>query len=764
MTKKILYLFCAGLCTCLQIINAQNLDDLLHQYGASLNARINQYDPDRYNLLTEHRSTSLIDSINQIKIIDSEWQISRSINQSNHAGQYKLQITFECKSGILNNASVTCDFIFSGWSEKNYVLMPAAAYNGNRYPSVQMDYMPFFYDKSQIGLDKPILLSDQPRLNHKDGYSRIQERSGSMSVPSIGFKNGKGKGFWLLFQQANSLGDYGIDIEENKGKTKATISLTSPVVREVRRHWLSRMDAIPSTDSTHNFKAGDKIEISCIINFFDSPSIQSLFDEWVALRTAYYPAPVKQNLIPFSAAYKIQEEKFNKENWRDAGYYAGGVTNDFFQDWQIGWTGGMMTTLPFLLEGSMLTRQRVIKNFDWLCANGVSPSGYYYDVIFNGKPYGAFPQKAFGDSLHLVRKNADATYYIYKQFDCMKKLGIPIKPVWETMNKRALEAQINTWKTYGQLGQFVNQENGRLVIGNTTSAGIFPAALCAAYRYSGKNEYLQVAEEIGNYYYSNFIQNGLACGGPGDAVQSFDSESSYGLLESMTELYEITGKKVWLKRAEEMAGQFSTWIVAYDYKFPESSTFAKLGIQSTGGVFANTQNKTAPGGICTHSGIALLKLYRATHNAFYLNLLKDIAHALPQYMSWKDHPITDAHDGWISERGNLNDWLEGIGETFPYSSWAETSQLLSITELPGVYVNTDNEQTFCIDHVNAKIIKRDNKYLTLEISNTTKYNASVKLLAENEMVAAVPLLQNASLKWLKIEVKAGKSSIIKLKR
>jgi hypothetical protein len=418
----------------------------------------------------------------------------------------------------------------------------------------------------------------------------------------------------------------------------------------------------------------------------------------------------------------------------------------------------MMTTLPLLAEGNPLTRERVLRNFEWLYAKGISPSGYYYGTLFREKFLGDFPNKPLGKDLHLVRKNADATYYIFKQFDLMQKMNIPVK----STNLNAVAAQIKTWEKYGQLGQFINEQTGELIIGNTTSAGIFPASLCAAYKQTGDSKYLKIAEAIGEYYYNNFISKGLSCGGPGDAMQSFDSESSYGLLEGMVELYENTLEPKWLTRAEEMGHQFASWIVAYDFKFPPNSPHGKLDIRSTGGVYANTQNKTAPGGICTHSGLALLKLYRASGDPFFLNLLCDIAHAIPQFMSWKEHSQPGFHDGWISERCDLNDWLEGIGGTFAYSCWAETSMLLTSVELPGVYVNLDTKQVFSLDHIKASITKSKNGKISLALTNTTIYDAKVKLLAESKDQEQKPLGLNAFLNWPKVEVPAGKTVVIKL--
>jgi len=267
-----------------------------------------------------------------------------------------------------------------------------------------------------------------------------------------------------------------------------------------------------------------------------------------------------------------------------------------------------------------------------------------------------------------------------------------------------------------------------------------------------------------NYFYNNFISRGLSCGGPGDAMQSFDSESAYGLLEGMVELYENTLDPKWLKRSEEMGRQFATWIVAYDFKFPPDSPHGKLDIRSTGCVYANTQNKTAPGGICTHSGLALLKLYRASGDVFFINLLRDIAHAIPQFMSWKEHPQPGFHDGWISERCDLNDWLEGIGGTFAYSCWAETSLLLSVIELPGVYADLDSRQVFSIDHIKASMTKSADGKTSLSLYNPTIYDAKVKILAESKDQALKPLGMNAFLNWPKVDVPAGKTVIYRLKR
>src|SRR5260370_5059067 len=117
---------------------------------------------------------------------------------------------------------------------------------------------------------------------------------------------------------------------------------------------------------------------------------------------------------------------------------------------------------------------------------------------------------------------------------------------------------------------------------------------------------MQVATAGGDSYYEHYVKVGLSTGGPGDICQCPDSESSVGLLESCVVLYEMSGNRKWLQYASEMAHQCATWMVSYDFQFPEHSLFGRLGMHSAGAVFANAQNKHGAPGICTLSGSSLL--------------------------------------------------------------------------------------------------------------------------------------------------------------
>ncbi len=692
------------------------------------------------------------------------WSIDRQTSVPiDRPDALEVEYHFALKKGAAPQTSISIDFTFANWSKSNYVLLPAAAYNGNRFESRRIRYSPKLLDSRDIGPDKPMIISDVPRLNINDGPSRIQERSGSMSVPAIGFQSDTSKtGFWLLTHQATKFGDTGISIEESRDRKTAVISLTVPVVRENYQYTIADNQAA-SKDKAPDFKEGDEITLKFRLYSFHSPDIQGLYDRFAEIRKDLVGETRIRPTIPFSACFEVQENKFNEQNWENEhGYYSVGMRENFLQDWQIGWTGGMISTYPLLFAGNEMSRSHVIRNFDWLFPNGISPSGFFWDSGEKGtKWYGGDIRKPNTKDWHLIRKSGDALYYIVKQLVLMEKQNIPVKPEWKKGAQTVADAFVKLWDKWGQFGNFVDSNTGDVVVGGSTSGAIVPAALVLAAGYFKNQKYQRIALASAENYYKNYIKKGITCGGPGDAMQNPDSESSYAMLESFMLLYESTQDKKWLVRAEEMANQFTTWVMPYDYVFPTNSTLGKLGVQTTGTVGANTQNKHGAPGICTHSGIALWRLFRATGKIQYLQLLHEIAATMPQYLSHPLHPIDKMKIGWMSERVSTTDWLEGIGELMYGSTWAETSLMLSYIELPGVYIQPDKSFVFAIDHVETQITRDNTKSLTVKFSNPTKAIAKVKVFVESSVQAKIPLGENALYNCLIINLQPGESKEMK---
>lgn len=732
----------------------------------TLGIRFKTYDTEHFNKVV-HAGKFEAKPNQIIQFENSEWNISATFSDEINKKDYNdLRIDFICSKGKLENASLAIDLNFANWSSENYVMVPAALYNGNRYPSRRISYSPKLLDPRDIGPDKGIIISDVPRLNVNDGPSFVQLRSGAMSTPAVSFWDPVlKKGLIMLTKQAKHFGDNGIYIEENRNRDVATISVGVPVVRELYKYRITDSQ-FPSDDVPVSFSAGDSVNLKLRIYNFDAPELQDLFKKFAEVRKDFAGEIKYNNVLPFSEAFTVQQEKFNRDNWvEDFGYYSVGMRENFLQDWQIGWTGGMISTYPLLFAGNKETETHVIRNFDWLFPKGISPSGFFWDSGEDGNLwYGGDIRKPHTANWHLVRKSGDGLFYVLQQFRLMQEKGIEVKENWENGTKGVADAFVKLWKENGQLGQFVDNRTGEIQVGGSTSGGIVPAALVLASEFFNEPEYLETAEDICDYFYSEYTQKGLACGGPGDAMQNFDSESAYALIESYFAVYEATKKQKWLMAAEDAAKQFATWVMSYNFKFPKTSTYGKLNIEAIGAVFANTQNTHGSPGICTHSGIAFLKLYRATGNPFYLDLLSDITHAIPQCLAHPKRKMPGVKDGWINERINTTDWLEGIGEMMYGSTWAETSLMLTYTQIPGLYVVPDKSMAICFDNLEAKIIKETSKKMEVEIYNPTQMDANIRIWNENSSNLNKYLKYNYLLHSRQEYIPSGKKKVLTFKK
>jgi len=245
----------------------------------------------------------------------------------------EAEFRFRLVKGTTPETSVSLEFTFDRWSADNYVLMPAAVYNGNRFESRRIRYSPKLLDHRDIGPDQPMIISDVPRLNISDGPSFIRDRTGSMSVPAIGFQSVVTKtGFWLLTQQGTRLGDTGMGIEESRDRSTAVISLTVPVVRVNHQYFITDNQAA-SKDKAPDFKEGDEFTLRFRLYHFPSPEIQGLYDRFAGIRKDLSGETPLKPFIPFSSCFSVQEKKFNEQNWvEEQGYYSVGMRENFLQD------------------------------------------------------------------------------------------------------------------------------------------------------------------------------------------------------------------------------------------------------------------------------------------------------------------------------------------------------------------------------------------------------------------------------------------------
>ncbi len=680
------------------------------------------------------------------------WQCEKSVNNPDDSFT-DLSYTFRLSEGDATQSGVALNFLFDEWDTANYVIMPSAVYDGNRFDVLKYKYPPLFKRKD-YKVNIPVTITDVPRLNKYSGKSHLDLNTGDLSTPSIGIYFPKTKkGIWILTEQASEFGNNVLTLKESEDRTKAEFIISAPCVREKKYSMTKLFD---SDETGANWKAGDQVTIRCKVYVYDNLNSPSqLNNEFLQIRKSFGSSS-RFNRVPFSEAFKIMENQQNSEVWdAENGYYSFGGEG-WNMKFQLGWVGGCMVTHSLATIGSPVSRQRAFTNMNTVIHRAQAESGFYYSCSNGPEWCSDCFRNPFPDDLLLLRKNADALYYFYKYCLAQKTMNTDwqMPEEWEEPLDKFADAFVKLWKNYGQFGQFINIETGEIKVGETNSAAMAVGGLALAYQYTNRAEYLEVAKQAARRYYNEFIKNGITCGGPGEILQNNDSESSFATLESFVVLYEVTGEKEWLNYAEDAAALAATWVVSYDYRFPESATFSKLNMRTTGAVWASTQNKHAAPGICTLSGDCLFKLYRFTGNKLYLDLIGDIAHNIMQYISREDRPIKRQHPGWVNERVNLSDW-EGkseVGELFYGNTWAQVSAMQTVTEIPGIYVNLQKNELYVFDHVEARL---DGKRLL--ITNPTKFDATIKIFIDKDM--SEPYAEGFVATCPEILVKAGEESI-----
>ena len=644
--------------------------------------------------------------------------------------------------------------------DDSFIMIPACAYDGNRIQTVMRHYAPM-YDEDEFGLDVPPRMTCVPALK-PEGDSFMDVTTGDMALPCVCvLRKSEKKAMMLFFEQGQHGLNHGVTLEQTGDEL--IIRLRAPSKRRLVYSWYEGYPSLrenPEADPPLSVRAGGETLIAHRLFVFDCEDIPALYRAFFEKRSLLYTASAHANL-PFSRFWAMAEEQHNLEHFdEEQGYYAlkPVATARHFSQWQAGWCGGGMLTLTFLRDGCALSRQRVVRALQFV-ARWQSQAGWYYGIVTDRKVYfDCFRRYEGKYNMVLVRKHADLTYYVLRQIETMRLLGMEVPQ--DVMNSAVMAAKAlkNVWERYGQIGQFINAETGEIVVGGSTSGAITPAALCAAARVIGDDSYLDAARAVGAYYAETALTKGYTTGGPGEILSAPDSESCAGLLESFVVLWETDGGSQWLEYARQTAHILSSWVVGYDYAFPPESRFAKMDIRSAGSVWANVQNKHSAPGMCTAGGGALLKLYRATGDELYLELMARIAHFMPQVVSYPERPMVTIEDevlkpGKMCERVNLSDWegRHNVGDAIGGDSvWPAAALMLTCLETPGVYADPDTGLVCVADHVNAWW--EDG---TLWIENPTAFPATVKVMIETETERAKPLGGDWQDKMIRVDAAPG---------
>jgi hypothetical protein len=696
----------------------------------------------------------------EVKSLDAQWSCSvKSTPVADADGKaIDLTLTFKLENGMVPAAGAAVAFDFTNWRTDNYVLIPSSVYNGNRNRIVGRGYNAGLDRKELYNKDLQITHGEVPALALEPGKSsKLEVSSCNTATPAICVYNRTTRcGFILLAEQAGRAanGDFlrkpngeildnVFAVEESPDRTRATIVVSAPGVRERKPEFIGFSG---SPDRGIALKAGDSITLKLRAYSFKAASLPAFLDKFMAVRKAVTGKNIPRCLVPASQVETWMAQRIDSR-------FHNGKEHKFYcpenAAWiSYGWIGGLMNTFPMLVLGDEKHLERATQTLDF-GIKGQGKSGYYYGCIdANGKTFG---REAYDDHQELVltRKNGDLLYWLVKQFELLRAQGkgAAIKPEWEQSAKRIADAFATTWERDGQWGQYLNVEDGRVAIYNTSGGVIACGGLALASQYFGNPEYLKVAKQAAGFYYERDLAGlGFTSGACADIMQNADSETAAGLMTALMALYEVTGDGKWLEMSRNAANLAATWTVSYDYELPKFTELGGLGAKLTGVVWASTQNKHGAPGICTSSGDPLFKIYRATGDTRYADLMRDIIGA---------HGESIRPGGYTNERLTYCDADSRGSRGDHVTGWNETNGILMAQELPGIYLQIDTGRFYVFDAVEAK---RDGN--TLTITNPTKFDAAVTIFAESAAQAKKPLGYTAFLKWPRIEVKAGETKTV----
>jgi hypothetical protein len=704
-----------------------------------------------------------------LKMPASHWESSISqVNDPEEEEVIEYSVTFKITRGSEKSAGVAVAFDFNDWSLQDYVFAPAVLYGGNRFKIEAVGYPPYIYNPESRNLDMPVTVTNILHLNKDGSPSKVEMLTGNCSTPMLAFYNQvNGRAFILLTEQGTRFGNSGLIIEENLSRKQATFVISAPGVREQRYAMCGREN---SGDVAVDWNEGDEVSLKFRVYNISVNGIPGFFEKIFDVRKSLSGKNLYRNVTPYSAVANMILNFHDSVKWYEDdkyGYICEDPKSDVcFNHLQIGWGGSPIFTLPMVIRPTPERVRRAVKTFD-LIISLQAPTGLFYGMFMKGRILGDnFKQKADRPFIAMTRRTADVLYFGIKQSEILRKqgYGTVVKSEWDSSMRKAADALVNVWNKYGQFGQFINVETGEMEINGSTAGAVSIGALALASKYFNEPRYLEIAKNACRYYYERDFKKGYAGGGAAEILQSPDSETPWDMAESAIGLFELTGEKEWLQVAKEAVYMLSTWTVSYDYKFPPDCDMARSRCQTSGSIFASSQNNHGAPGLYVLSGDFLLKLIRATDDKRFKEYYKDLAHNVIQYVNSRFNPtIRKGSEGATSERVNLSDWegTKEIGNTWVGSSiisW-ETLELLTSLQNPGIYIRNDTGEILVLDHIEASIVKLENHRVTIKITNPTPYDAEVSVLSENGTQAKSPLGMYAYLNWKKVNVKAGQTKI-----
>ncbi len=224
---------------------------------------------------------------------------------------------------------------------------------------------------------------------------------------------------------------------------------------------------------------------------------------------------------------------------------------------------------------------------------------------------------------------------------------------------------------------------GEIVTRDGCAGTMLTLGFLVAYKYFGDEKYLTRGKEAFDFYYDRFLANSIAAGGALDTY-CIDKESAGPVLRAAILLYELSGDKLYIEKAKQVAYYLMSWTYHHDVAFPKGSDCDAVGVRTTGGTSVSTahQHLDVWGAYYVPD---MVKLYELTDNKAFLEQAKILWLFTLQYISdgsltlhgmtrprgAQNEAVLHCNWNWSEngKKGQLNDWLVAWVATFQMDAY-----------------------------------------------------------------------------------------------
>ncbi len=342
----------------------------------------------------------------------------------------------------------------------------------------------------------------------------------------------------------------------------------------------------------------------------------------------------------------------------------------FAESCQIGWAG----------QGAMVARLFAANGFRTQNAADVEIAekcldGYVSTQTENGLLYPIFHQKRPEER----RNRPDSCNMgwgmceLMRSYRLFRRYGKIKKNYYDFSVKLADFALRNYNDAYGFAKNW--EIDGTPISTEGSAGGFMIMGLCEVHRETKDPRYLEAAIRAMDFYYTRDLDNFLCTAGALDCA-CVDKETAYPFFEAALYLYELTGEKLWLERAEKAAYYFFSWMFFYDCLYDADADFTKYGYHTTGGTLISAEHSAIdPWGALMVDG--MFRLWHLTGNENYKlwaqmtwwNALLGIATEDTPEIHGRKRPVGSQNEGFFhcrwtkyrptcEERGHFNDHLQ----------------------------------------------------------------------------------------------------------